>query len=106
MTRKVKCVPCGRFQGNEHQFPNGAKGLIHAFDLCDEVELCGKGRARNEHLIQLDLIVDRKCGAAADAIQSSDLTPHTLKLLNKVSDLLKHSMLIGEVIRIQRTHLG
>jgi len=36
----------------------------------------------------------------------SNLPTHTLELLHKRSDLLKHGLLLGQVLRIQRAHLG
>lgn len=37
---------------------------------------------------------------------TSEHPSHTLELLHKRSDLLKHRLLLGQVLRIQRAHLG
>ena len=36
----------------------------------------------------------------------SDLPTHTFELLHKRSDFLKHVLLFGQILRVQRTHLG
>ena len=45
-------------------------------------------------------------GFSGEKRADSDLPTHTLELLHKRSDLLKHRLLLGEVLRVQRAHLG
>lgn len=45
-------------------------------------------------------------GFAGEKRADSNLPAHTLELLHKRSDLLEHCLLLGEVLRVQRAHLG
>jgi hypothetical protein len=45
-------------------------------------------------------------GFSGEKRADSNLPTHTLELLHKRSDLLKHRLLLGEVLRVQRAHLG
>ena len=55
------------------------------------------------HLLAVILAV---YGFSGEKRADSNLPTHTLELLHKRSDLLKHRLLLGEVLRVQRAHLG
>jgi len=66
------------------------------------VRMIASGFPLDRALAQQVVEVDWELGH----IDSLDLPAHTFELLNKSHDLLEHVLLFGQVLRIQRTHLG
>lgn len=57
-------------------------------------------------MVNLLAVILAVYGFSGEKRADSNLPTHTLELLHKRSDLLKHRLLLGEVLRVQRAHLG
>lgn len=52
-----------------------------------------------------DLAIGLKV-SLTDGTTPLDMPTHTFELLNESSDFLEHALLLGQILRIQRAHLG